>query len=123
MTDVSQPQDPAPVADPAADPVAVEPPDAPETPAVEGAPAPAPEPEAPAAPVEPNALRQVAAIDGTIEQGNRVTIAAAITPGQPVRDLLQKIQTHWDAAVPVLSDIRAAVDQLQALLDRLKVGN
>ena len=73
--------------------------------------------------MEPPPVRPVATIDSSVTQGNRITTQQALTPNDPVKILIDKITRHFDSVNPVLADIRAAVDQLQALLDRLKVGN
>lgn len=103
---------------------------APEAPPVEPVPAPEPveEPTAsadpafpegtPASPVRPAPTT----IDQSVTQGNRVVTQSQVDPNNPVAVLEDKIRSHFDAVTPLVTEVRRAADELEQLLNRLRVG-
>jgi hypothetical protein len=88
-------------------------------------------PEEEAASVTPAAEAQAAleanrippvGIDSSVTQGNRVVSAAQVTPENPVKVLEDKIRSHFDAVTPVVAELRRTADEVEALLNQLRVG-
>lgn len=71
---------------------------------------------------EIRATRHVPAIDGTVQQGNRVTTAAEQVPTDPVRILKDRITDFFFNSQRAIADLRAAVDEIEHLAERLKIG-
>lgn len=67
--------------------------------------------------------KPIATIDASVTQGNRVTTAEALNPESPLKRLLDKVEEHFGLGTNVVNDLRAVADELEALLNRLKVGN
>ena len=66
--------------------------------------------------------RNIATIDGSVTQGNRVTTARAITPEDPLNVAYAKIAEHFDNATHIVSDLHAIATEREGLLNRLRVG-
>lgn len=66
--------------------------------------------------------RVIPAIDGTITQGNRVSTAAEQVPSDPVRILKDRINDFFANSANAIADLRAAVDDIERLAQRLKIG-
>jgi hypothetical protein len=63
-----------------------------------------------------------ATVDSDVQQGNRVTVAGALTPDNPVKILTDKIKAHYDALTPLIADVRARLDDIEAELNKVRVG-
>lgn len=61
-------------------------------------------------------------IDSSIQQGNRVVTQAQVAPENPVHALEEKIRSHFDAVTPLVAEVRRAADELEAYLNKLRVG-
>lgn len=66
--------------------------------------------------------RVVAAIDPSVEQGNRVTQVSEITRTDPLVDIKAKIVGHYDNASHIIADLQALADELETLLNTLRLG-
>ena len=107
---------------------------APETESVTDAPAPDTTPD-PSTTTEPTTVgdaldaavattpgRIVPAIDGTVEQGNRVTAVSEITRTDPLADIKARIVDHAENSAHIVADLRALADELEQALNKVRVG-
>ena len=95
---------------------------APETESVTDAPAPdtTPDPSTTTEPTTPG--RIVPAIDGSVEQGNRVTAVSEITRTDPLADIKTRIVDHAENSAHIVADLRALADELESALNKVRVG-
>ncbi len=95
---------------------------APETESVTDAPAPdtTPDPSTTTEPTTPG--RIVPAIDGSVEQGNRVTAVSEITRTDPLADIKARITSHAENTMHIVGDLRALADELEQALNKVRVG-
>ena len=66
--------------------------------------------------------RIVPAIDGSVEQGNRVTAVSEITRTDPLADIKARITSHAENTMHVVGDLRALADELEQALNKVRVG-
>ena len=66
--------------------------------------------------------RIVPAIDGTVEQGNRVTAVSEITRTDPLAAIKGKIVDHAENTSHIVADLRALADELEQALNWVRVG-
>ena len=66
--------------------------------------------------------RIVPAIDGSVEQGNRVTAVSEITRTDPLADIKARIVDHAENSAHIVADLRALADELEQALNKVRVG-
>ena len=95
---------------------------APETESETAAPAPATTPDPSTTTEATTPGRIVPAIDGTVEQGNRVTAVSEITRTDPLVDIKARIVDHAENSAHIVSGLRALADELEQALNKVRVG-
>ena len=61
-------------------------------------------------------------VDASVTQGNRLKTAEQTDPTTPQAKLEAKIDAGFNEGMNLLADLRAGADQLEALLNKLRVG-